>query len=299
MIGSSRHEQSIDHVESMTPAARHLAIVTGASRGLGRLITIELAGAGVDVLMVGRDEWALAQTAEAASKNGASLHPLVCDLSRPEAAELVVLAARQLGAVDILVNNAAVQGPIGPVWETDFAAFEKTMRVDFLVPVALMRAVLPEMLACGAGWIVNISGGGATAPRPMFTAYGAAKTALVRVAETVAAETAGKGVRVNSIAPGAFASEMTKAIITEGQAAGELERKSAERILTSRDDTAAQRTAKLVAYLVTGPGRDVTGKLISTLWDPWTELHERWDDIRGNDVYTLRRIVPADRKLTW
>jgi 3-oxoacyl-[acyl-carrier protein] reductase len=43
----------------------------------------------------------------------------------------------------------------------------------------------------------------------------------------------------------------------------------------------------------------VTGKLISTLWDPWTELHERWDDIRGNDVYTLRRIVPADRKLTW
>ena len=299
MNGSSMREQSIDHVESMTPAARHLAIVTGASRGLGRLITIELAGAGVDVLMVGRDERALAQTAEAASKTAASLHPFVCDLSRPEAAEMVVLAARQLGAVDILVNNAAIQGPIGPVWETDFAAFEATMRVDFLVPVALMRAVLPEMFARGAGWIVNISGGGATAPRPMFTAYGAAKTALVRVAETLAAETAGKGVRVNSIAPGAFASGMTKAIITEGQAAGEWERQSAERILTSRDDTAAQQTAKFVAYLVAGPGRDVTGKLISTLWDPWTELHRRWDDIRGNDVYTLRRIVPADRKLTW
>jgi 3-oxoacyl-[acyl-carrier protein] reductase len=185
------------------------------------------------------------------------------------------------------------------VWETDFAAFEATMRVDFLVPVALMRAVLPGMLARGAGWIVNISGGGATAPRPMFTAYGAAKTALVRVAETLAAETAGKGVRVNSVAPGAFASGMTKAIIAEGQAAGESERQSAERILTSRDDTAAQQTAKLVAYLVAGPGRDVTGKLISTLWDPWTKLHQHWDDIRGNDVYTLRRIVPADRKLTW
>ena len=111
----------------MTPAARHLAIVTGASRGLGRLITIELAGAGVDVLMVGRDERALAQTAEAASETAASLHPFVCDLSRPEAAELVVLAARQLGAVDILVNNAAIQGPIGPMWEIDFAAFETTM----------------------------------------------------------------------------------------------------------------------------------------------------------------------------
>ena len=298
MNGSSMREQNTDHVASMT-VARHLAIVTGASRGLGKLITIELAGAGIDVLMVGRDERALAQTAEAASKTAASLHPFVCDLSHPEAAEMVALAARQLGAVDILVNNAAIQGPVGPVWETDFAAFEATMRVDFLVPVALMRAVLPEMFARGAGWIVNISGGGATAPRPMFTAYGAAKTALVRVAETVAAETFGKGVRVNSIAPGAFSSGMTKAIITGGQAAGECERKSAERILTSRDDTAAQQTAKLVAYLVAGPGRDVTGKLISTLWDPWTELHQRWDDIGGNDVYTLRRIVPADRKLTW
>ena len=162
-------EQSIDRPESMTPAARHLAIVTGASRGLGRLITIELASAGVDVLMVGRDEQALAQTAEAASKTAASLHPFVCDLSRPEAAETVVLAARQLGAVDILVNNAAIQGPIGPVWETDFAAFEATMRIDFLVPVALMRAVLPGMLARGAGWIVNISGGRATAPRKSAT----------------------------------------------------------------------------------------------------------------------------------
>jgi 3-oxoacyl-[acyl-carrier protein] reductase len=290
-------EQSVD--VSMTPAARHLAIVTGASRGLGRLIAIELASAGVDVLMVGRDEQALAQTAQAAPKSAASLHPFVYDLSRPEAAETVVLAARQLGGVDILVNNAAIQGPIGPLWETDFAAFEATIRVDFLVPVALMRAVLPEMFARGAGWIVNISGGGATAPRPMFMAYGAAKTALVRVAETLAAETVGKGVRVNSIAPGAFASGMTKAIIAEGQTAGEGERQSAERILTSRDDTAAQQTAKFVAYLVAGPGRDLTGKLFSTLWDPWTELHRLWDDIRGNDVYTLRRIVPTDRKLMW
>jgi 3-oxoacyl-[acyl-carrier protein] reductase len=292
-------EQSIDRPESMNRAARHLAIVTGASRGLGRLITIELANAGTDVLMVGRDEHALAQTAEAASEIAASLHPFVCDLSRPDAAETVILAARQLGEVDILINNAAIQGPIGSLWEIDFAAFEATMRIDFLLPVALMRAVLPGMLARGAGWIVNISGGGATAPRPMFSAYGAAKTALVRAAETLAAETAGKGVRINSIAPGAFASGMTKAISAGGQAAGERERQSAERILMSRDDTAAQQTAKLVAYLVAGPGRDVTGKLISTLWDPWAELHRHWDDIRSNDVYTLRRIVPADRKLTW
>ena len=278
----------------MTPIRRHLAIVTGASRGLGRLITIELARAGVDVLAVGRDEQALEQTARAASGASASLHPLVCDLSDPKAVEMVILAAQRFGSVDILVNNAAIQGPIGPVSKMDLSAFEETMRVNFLVPVALMRAVLNGMLASGAGWIVNISGGGATTPRPMFAAYGAAKTALVRFAETLAAETADKGVRVNSIAPGAFASGMTEAIMAGGQDAGESERRSAERILTSRDDTAAQKTAKLVAYLVSGPGRDVTGKLISALWDPWSELHQHWDDLRGGDVYTLRRIVPVD-----
>jgi 3-oxoacyl-[acyl-carrier protein] reductase len=246
--------------------------------------------------MVGRDEQALAQIARVASGSAASLHPLACDLSEQKAVEIVTSAARQFGSVDILVNNAAIQGPIGPVWKMDLVELEATMRINFLVPVALMRAVLNDMLAAGAGWIVNISGGGATAPRPMFAAYGAAKTALVRFAETVAAETADKGVRVNSIAPGAFASGMTEAIMTRGKDAGESERKSAERILTSQDGTAAQKTAKLVAYLVAGPGRDVTGKLISTLWDPWSELHKDWAYLRSSDVFTLRRIVPIDRK---
>lgn len=285
---------------SITAAARPLAIVTGASRGLGRLITIELASAGIDVLMVGRDEHALTETAAAASNSaGSRLNPLVCDLSDPAAAETIMLAARQLGSVDILINNAAIQGPIGPVWEIDFGAFEATVRIDFLVPVALMHAVLPGMVARGAGWIINISGGGATAPRPKFSAYGAAKTALVRFAETLAAETVDKGVRVNSIAPGAFASRMTETIITGGRAAGASEWSNAERLLANGDHTAAEKTARLVAYLVAGAGRDVTGKLISTLWDPWNQLHRHWDEIRSNDVYTLRRIVPADRNLIW
>jgi 3-oxoacyl-[acyl-carrier protein] reductase len=283
----------------MSKQERRLAIVTGASRGLGAHITIELAAAGFDVLMVGRDREALARMADIPKGGGAKLHPFVCDLEASDAVETIDLAAKEFGGADILVNNAAIQGPIGPVWDIDLAAFEQTIRVDFLLPVALSRAVLPAMIARGAGWIVNISGGGATAPRPMFTAYGAAKTALVRFTETLAAETAGKGVRVNSIAPGAFASGMTQAIITVGQAAGESELVSAERILVNHDDTAAQKTAKLVTYLVAGLGRDVTGKLISAVWDPWSELHRHWEDIRGNDVYTLRRIVPADRKLMW
>ena len=92
----------------MTAIRRPLAIVTGASRGLGRLITIELARAGVDVLMVARDEQALAQIARVASGSSASLHPVVCDLFNPKAVEMVTLAAQRFGSVDILINNAAI-----------------------------------------------------------------------------------------------------------------------------------------------------------------------------------------------
>jgi 3-oxoacyl-[acyl-carrier protein] reductase len=155
------------------------------------------------------------------------------------------------------------------------------------------------MIARGAGWIINISGGGATSARSMFSAYGAAKTALVRFGETLAAETRDKGVRVNSIAPGAFASGMSKAILKSGAAAGTAEAGNAERLLAAADDSSARKAAKLVAYLVAGPGRDITGKLISAVWDPWPDLERHWHDIRDNDVYTLRRIAPADRKLDW
>ena len=183
-----------------------LAIVTGASRGLGRLIAIELAAANVDVLAVARDPKGLEQTAAgAAVSGGGNVFAMVCDLEGADAAVQIAAAAQAHGGAGILVNNAAIQGPIGPSWETDATQFERAMRVDFLVPVALTHAVLPGMIARGEGWIVNLSGGGATGPRPMFSAYGAAKTALVRYVETLAAEVAQNGARVNSVAPGAFA----------------------------------------------------------------------------------------------
>ena len=274
-----------------------LAIVTGASRGLGRLIAIELAAANVDVLAVARDPSGLEETAAGAQAPGnGAVFPMICDLEGADAASQIAAAAQAQGGASILINNAAIQGPIGPSWQSDAAQFERAMRVDFLVPVALTHAVLPDMIARREGWIVNVSGGGATAPRPMFSAYGAAKTALVRYGETLAAEVAADGVRVNSVAPGAFASGMTQAILADGDRAGASERANAERSLSVNDDANAVKAARLIRYLVAGPGRDVSGKLISAIWDPWNEMHLHWDALRASDVYTLRRIVPADRK---
>jgi len=154
-----------------------LAVVTGASRGLGRFCAHELAAHGADLLLIARDQAALADVAREiiAKCPGRRVTTLSRDLGEAEAPRYVREAAEQLGPIDILINNAAVQGPIGPAWKVPWREFEAALRLDFLIPVALCRAVIPSMKARGRGWISNISGGGATSPRPMFTAYAAAK----------------------------------------------------------------------------------------------------------------------------
>jgi len=276
-----------------------LAIVTGASRGLGRRCALHLGAAGSDLLLVARDLSALAKVAaETAARNaGIQASTLRCDLADPDAPEILHDAAGRLGGADILINNAAIQGPIGRAWEVPWRDFKNAVRLDFLLPVQLCRKVIPGMEAKGRGWIVNISGGGGTGPRPMFTAYGAAKTALVRFSETLAIEAAPYGIRVNAVAPGAFASQMSKAVLASEAEAGAAEVSAARSLLDQGDETSAEEAARLVTYLTLGAGRDITGKLISAVWDRWDALHRNPDVLAHKDVFTLRRVVPEERNL--
>lgn len=282
------------------PDRRPLALVTGANRGLGQLCALELARAGADLLLAARDGAAL----EAAAQEVRALTPAVkvacrsIDLALTDAPQMLVDAGSDLGGIDILVNNAAIQGPIGPTWQIDPAAFEATLALDFLSPVRLCQALIPGMRDKGRGWIINISGGGATGPRPNFSAYGAAKTALVRFSETLAAEAADIGVRVNAVAPGAFASEMSRAVQANAAEAGSSEAALADRLLAQGDQDNALKAARLIAYLTLGPGRHISGKLISAVWDPWERLHQLPGVLADKDVFTLRRITPEDRNLS-
>jgi NAD(P)-dependent dehydrogenase (short-subunit alcohol dehydrogenase family) len=277
-----------------------LAVVTGASRGLGRLCAHELAAHGADLLLIARDPTVLADVGAEINMRypRRQVAALGCDLGDSDALQRVREAADQLGQVDILVNNAAIQGPIGPAWEVPWREFEEALRLNFLVPVALCRALIPSMKAIGRGWIINVAGGGATGPRPMFTAYAAAKTALVRFTETLAIETASDGIRVNAVAPGAFASGMTAVVQSAAEYAGEAEAATAQQLLDRKDTSSAQKAARLVVYLTLGEGRDVTGKLISAVWDRWDTLHCHPEVAAHRDVFTLRRIVPEERNLS-
>ena len=228
------------------------AIVTGASRGLGLEIAKGLEDEGFQVISPSRDIlWVLNQEA------------------------------------DVLVNNAAVYGPIGPFATNDWEAWRHTFDVNFLLTAKLCQMVLLGMIRRGYGKIINISGGGACAGRPNFSAYSAAKTALVRFTETLAEEVRPFHIDVNTVAPGAHFSDLTKAVLEAGpEITGADEYRNAEK---TRDENPGIRDAVLLcAFLASHRSDGITGRLISAMWDPWEVLTEAVSD---TDQYTLRRTT--------
>jgi len=202
-------------------------------------------------------------------------------------------------SLDVLVNNAGMLTPIGKVWDNDWHEWEMTIRVNLLAPVELCRACVPWMSARRQGKIINISGGGATRPRPHFSAYATAKAGLVRFSETLAHEVRDRQVQVNCVAPGAMNTEMLQAVLRAGpEHVGALE--YAEALKQAETGGALpQRAAELCVFLASAASDGITGTLLSAVWDPWESLPERVHDVQNSDIYTLRRIVPSDRGLPW
>jgi 3-oxoacyl-[acyl-carrier protein] reductase len=200
--------------------------------------------------------------------------------------------------VEILVNNAAVQGPIGPFESVNLAAWQAVFQVNFFAPALICRQLLGPMRKLGRGKIVNLSGGGAASPRPDFTAYAASKCALVRFSETLAVELAGSGIDVNCLAPGAMNTRMWQEVLDAGPTAAKREYDNALKRKQS-GGVPPDRAAELAAFLA-GPASDgITGRLFSAVWDNWRNLPAHRQELADTDIYTLRRIVPEDRAKAW
>ena len=181
----------------------------------------------------------------------------------------------------------------------DWSAWLDTIRINLLAPAELCKLSIGWMRETGGGRIVNLSGGGATGPRPNFSAYATAKCALVRFTETIAAEVEDLGIRVNCVAPGVLNTEMLQDILRAGPervGAADYERM---RKLAASGAADPRLASDLILYLASEESAGITGKLISAVWDPWRSLHEHVEDLRSTDVYTLRRILPEERGKVW
>jgi NAD(P)-dependent dehydrogenase (short-subunit alcohol dehydrogenase family) len=279
------------------------AIITGASSGLGYSIAAAFLAEGANVAICGRDDKAL-ETARANLSLEVSgsqrLLVLTGDVSSKEQVDnLVNRSLEEFGEIDILINNAGVLGPIGKTEDMAFDEWRSVVETNLFGVFLSCRALLPRMRSRGYGKIVNLSGGGATSPRPFFSAYAASKAAVVRLTENLAEELRDTGIDVNAVAPGALNTRMLRETLAAGpERAGEAQFAQAVQQQKS-GGSSLERAAELCVYLSSAVSDGITGRLISAPWDPWPRLHDHLAELRNTDIYTLRRIVPEDRDRCW
>jgi NAD(P)-dependent dehydrogenase (short-subunit alcohol dehydrogenase family) len=287
----------------MRPLEGRAAVITGANQGLGLAIAHAYVEAGASVLMCARDESRLAAARRNVAAHAGSGQIVAAepdDVSDPAAVDRLVARALALfPQVHVLVNNAGVYGPLGPIDEVDWAAWTRAIEINLYGSVLPCRALLPHFKKHRYGKIVQLSGGGATNPLPRISAYAASKAAIVRFAESLALEVCDFGIDVNAIAPGALDTRLLDEVLAAGpQAVGAA---FYDRMVDTKakGGTPLQVGAELAVFLGSTASDGITGRLLSAVWDPWADLQSHRADLDHTDVYTLRRIVPKDRGFSW
>lgn len=287
----------------MTSLAGRNAIITGASQGLGKAIAEAYVEAGASVCLCARDAHLLTQVQrdlQARAGQGQRVEAVAADVSsKADVQHLVDHALATFTQVHVLVNNAGVYGPMGPIEDVDWAEWVRAIEINLLGSVLCCRAIVAHFKAHRYGKIVQLSGGGATQPLANITAYAASKAAIVRFAESLADETRDFGIDVNSVAPGALDTRLLDQLLESGP--DRVGHAFYDRMasLKSKGGTSLEVGAALAVYLGAAASDGITGRLLSAPWDPWESLAEHLGDLQRTDVYTLRRIVPKDRGFGW
>ncbi len=177
-----------------------VAIVTGASRGIGRAIAEVFVREGARVVICGRKQETLDQVAR---EIGSSVKPVACHIGRAEQIDnLVAITTQEFGPIDILVNNAATNISFGPCLDIDETQFDKMIEINLKSAFRLIKAVAPTMCQRGSGSIINIASIAGLRPQLHSLLYSMTKAALIMMTQSYALELGSKGVRVNAIAPG-------------------------------------------------------------------------------------------------
>jgi 3-oxoacyl-[acyl-carrier protein] reductase len=222
-----------------------------------------------------------------------SVTAMPCDVSdERQVRRFVDTIAAATDGIDALVNCAGSLGEIGPVSETDSAAWWHTLEVNLFGTYLVVKHSVPLLERGQRPRIINFAGGGAFNPYPNYSAYACSKTAVVRLTECLAVELRDKGIAVNAIAPGIVATELHRATLEAGEArAGALQYR---RTAALYDDggRAVENLVRCVRVMLSPAMHDLTGKTISSNFDPWQtdtfQTHVR--DITRSDLYALRRI---------
>ncbi len=180
-----------------------VALITGASKGIGFAIAEIFAAAGAKVVISSRKQEALNEKANLLKNSGYEVHGIACNVSHmDELKDLVDKTVEKYGTIDILVNNAGISPVFGPVHETSLEAFDKIMAVNVKAPFELCRLCFPHLRKSSSASVINISSIGAISPETGLGIYSVSKAALISLTKVFAKEWGEAKIRVNAICPG-------------------------------------------------------------------------------------------------
>lgn len=260
-------------------------LITGAGRGIGKRLALGFARSKARVGLLARTKAELdLADLEIEHAGGVSLRLRADVRDYRQVATAVERIKSQYGGIHTLICAAGVQGPIGPLADSDPKDWAEVMNTNLLGAVHVCRAVLPSMIEKRQGKIILLVGGGAEQPRPNFSAYAASKAATVRLAETLAEEVRDSNIQINCMDPGPTYTNMTDEIVQAGDLAGSREVQAATEI-RGTGGTHPDKQIQLAMFLASDKSNHISGRLIS-VDDNWKKLENH--NLQPN-LFTLRR----------
>jgi 3-oxoacyl-[acyl-carrier protein] reductase len=245
---------------SMKRLAGKVALVTGASGGIGRATAKRLAADGARVMLTDIEAARLEQAVRELAASSLDVAGMAADLG--DAAErdgLVPAVLAKWGRVDILINNAAFHGPRQPFLDSSEADWQRVFSVNLIAAAALCQQAARAMLVSGGGTIVNIGSIQADMPVPTYAAYAASKGAIASLTLALAVELSAKGIRVNALTPGVIATAAFERSLSENAGAGKPLPSSAALLGRSGH---ADEVAAAVAFLASDEASFITGAIL-------------------------------------
>jgi len=242
----------------VTDLTDRVALVTGASKGIGEAIALALAEAGADVAVLARSEDLLEEVAAKVRSTGRRALVLPCDVTDEAAVKAAVeRAVAELGVPTIVVNNAGGNSFSRPLASMRFSGFAKTITLNLDSTVHVTQAVLPHMINAGKGSIINVSSVSSLRGAPLMSHYAAAKAAVVSLTQSLAIETAYAGIRVNALLPGWIDTDLTDFLRTSEAT----EQSILQRVPMQRWGT-PEEIAAVAVFLASDAASFITGQSI-------------------------------------
>ena len=267
-----------------------VAIITGAGRGIGRAIALAYAQEGARLALAARTHEELEETARHAEALGATVCVIPTDVTDQDRVKnMASKALEQFSRIDVLVNNAGIGGPVGPLQDNDVASWIQTVQVNLIGTYLCCREVLPAMLGQDRGKIINFSGGGGMFAWGQMSAYCATKAAVVRLTEGLALELAGTNIQVNALGPGSINTKMWEEMRDAAEAAGATDIYELGQRVTSGGGASVEQVADLAVFLASDDSGNLSGRLISSFLDDFSSLPPLIPEIMASDAYLLRR----------